>query len=73
MVPRLLKVGAVVRYRPGQGTYGYEHLVEPDGRVPVIIVGFTPTRVRVELPKGRCLINGRSVVAVDAASLEFAE
>ena len=64
------EVGQPARYRPGSGTYGYEHLIETDGRVPVTVVGFTPTRIRIALPNGRCLMNGRSVVAVDAASLE---
>jgi len=63
-----MNIGDRVRYQPGFGTYGYEHLVESDGCVPVTVVGFTRTRVRVELPKGRA-VNGRSVVAVDAKSL----
>ena len=58
-----------VRYKPGIGTYGYEHLLETDGRVPVTVVGFTPTRVRVELPKGKALVGNRSVVTVYATSL----
>lgn len=58
--------GQRVRYKPGVGTYGYEDTVEADGRVPGIVVGFTRTRVRVQM---RC-DRGPIARAVDAASLE---
>lgn len=60
-------VGDCVRYRPGAGTYGYEDALGPDGRVPGVVVGFTPTRIRVRLT----LDLGREIIrAVDAESLE---
>lgn len=42
-------VGQSVRYQPGFGTYGYEDCLEVDGRLPGVVIGHTPTRVRVEL------------------------
>lgn len=42
-------VGAAVRYKPGYGTYGFEDVVEADGRVPGVVRGYTDTRVRLEL------------------------
>lgn len=46
-----LKIGQMVRYKPGKGTYGYEDAIAAsfDGRVPGVVVGFTATRVRVRL------------------------
>lgn len=41
--------GARVRYLPGFGTYGFEDALEDDGRLPGVVLGHTPTRVRVEL------------------------
>lgn len=67
--PRL-RIGDRVRYKPGTGTYGYEDLLEADGRMPAVVVGFTPTRVRVEWQQGR--LNGLTR-AVDAASLKLEE
>jgi hypothetical protein len=62
-------IGEAVRYRPGDGTYGYEDALEADGRVPGVVVGFTPRRVRVQLTLER----GRTRQAsVDAANLERA-
>lgn len=43
------KVGQVIRYRPGSGTYGFEDCLEDDGRVPGVVRGHTETRVQVEL------------------------
>ena len=40
---------AKVRYKPGQGTYGFEDCLETDGRVPGVVLGHTESRVRVEL------------------------
>lgn len=42
-------VGAAVRYKPGYGTYGFEDVVDEDGRVPGVVLGYTDTRVRLEL------------------------
>lgn len=59
-----LAIGDRVRYRPGFGTYGYEDAVGADGRVPGVVVGFSRTRVRLELT----LDLGRTVRrSVDAA------
>lgn len=58
-------VGDKVRYKPGFGTYGYEGVVDADGRVAGVIVGFSRTRVRVETLNDR----GPVTRAVDAASL----
>lgn len=46
---REFPIGAAIRYRPGNGTYGYEESLESDGRVPGIVEGFTRARVRVRL------------------------
>lgn len=63
-----LHVGQAIRYKPGTGTYGYEDALEDDGRLPGIVIGFSRTRVRVELTLAK---RGRSKVTrcVDAASL----
>lgn len=42
-------IGQAIRYRPGQGTYGYEDCVEADGMLPGIVRGHSMTRIRVEL------------------------
>lgn len=61
------KSGDLVRYKPGNGTYGYEDVLDADGRVDCTVVGFTTTRVRVRVDHpGR--MQG-SVRVVDAASL----
>ncbi len=60
------KVGDLVRYRPGNGTYGYEDCLEDDGRLSARVVGFSRTRVRLEFLLGRIKGTRR---AVDAASL----
>jgi hypothetical protein len=63
-------IGQAVRYQPGSGTYGYEDALEVDGRLPGIVVGFSPTRVRVTLTLHK---RGRGVTVtrcVDATSLE---
>lgn len=59
--------GQRVRFKPGVGTYGYEDCIEPDGRLAAIVVGHTPTRVRIELQGNHRRALDR--VAVDAASL----
>lgn len=58
-----------VRYRPGNGTYGYESAIEDDGRIPAMVVGVTPTRVRVEFTLNEYGVRRRITRAVDAASL----
>jgi hypothetical protein len=62
------QVGQHIRYRPGAGTYGYEDALEADGRLPGVILGFSTTRVRVELTLKKRW-NQKVVRAVDAASL----
>jgi len=65
--------GVHVRYRPGTGTYGYEDCLEDDGRLAGTVVGYTPTRIRVELTMTRRSMPSRRLLvtrAVDAASLE---
>jgi len=42
-------VGQAIRYLPGFGTYGFEDCLEADGRLPGVVLGHTPTRVRIEL------------------------
>jgi hypothetical protein len=46
---KVFKVGDVIRYKPGNGTYGYEDAVEADGRIPGIVIEITSTRIRVRL------------------------
>jgi hypothetical protein len=61
-------IGQRVRYKPGHGTYGYEDVVDADGRVPGEVIGHSRTRVRVVLTLGSR--RGQQVTrAVDAASL----
>lgn len=55
--------------RPGTGTYGYEDVLEADGRLPGIVVGFTRTRVRVDLTYQRLGRTQTLRKSVDAASL----
>lgn len=62
--PSAFSVDQRVRYKPGQGTYGYEHLVEDDGRIPAVVVGHSATRVRIRF------LQWDRVRCVDAASLE---
>lgn len=63
-----LSIGDTVRYKPGVGTYGYEDLLEQDGRIAATVIGFSRTRVRIQFTaKGR-LYN--TTHAVDAASLK---
>lgn len=70
----MLPVGQSVRYKPGQGTYGYEveTRLSTDGRIPAVVVGHSPTRVRVRMRLGlgrvveRC-VDEDSLVPVDDA------
>lgn len=72
----LLAVGRAVRYKPGSGTYGYEDLVEADGRIPATVTGFGKPRtgnraargpmVKIEFFRGGTPLRR----GVDAASLE---
>lgn len=61
------KVGDRVRYKPGTGTYGYEDVLEADGRLTAEVIGFSRTRVRVVLTLGN---RGKTTRCVDAASLQ---
>lgn len=62
-----IEKGQQLRYRPGYGTYGYEDMVEKDGRLPAEVIGFSPTRIRVVLTSARTM---RTVTrCVDAESL----
>lgn len=45
--PLAFVVGQTVRYKPGIGTYGYEAAVEADGRIPAVVVGHSPSKVRI--------------------------
>jgi hypothetical protein len=49
MTTQTFAIGQHVRYRPGTGTYGYEEALQNDGRLCGVVVGFSRTRVRVEL------------------------
>jgi hypothetical protein len=69
--PRAFLVQQLVRYKPGMGTYGYEEVLERDGRIPAIVVGHTATRVRIELLVERGHLR-RKRVTIDAASLQAA-
>lgn len=69
MKSKQFEIGQLVRYKPGSGTYGYEDVLEEDGRLPCVVAGFSRTRVRVQFLKGRLLHTARSV---DAASLQSA-
>lgn len=65
-------VGQAVRYKPGTGTYGYEDALaeSTDGRIAGVVVGHSPTRVRVAL----VLERGRTVTrSVEASSLKHTE
>ena len=57
----------MVRYLPGTGTYGYEDAKrdKDDGRIPAIVVGHSPKRVRIRFRCGDRIVTR----AVDAASL----
>lgn len=61
------RYGQKVSYKPGVGTYGYEDIVGPDGRVSATVIGLTPTRVRIRIDCGE--FGGIQVRAVDASSL----
>jgi hypothetical protein len=63
------RVGQAIRYKPGNGTYGYEDALEADGRVQGIVLGHTPTRVRVQLELRTPAIRRSVTRSVDAASL----
>lgn len=67
--PKAFNVGDKVRYKPGYGTYGYEDVLEADGRVPGEVRGHTRTRVRISTRNNA----GTLVRAVDAASLVLAK
>lgn len=62
-------VGAAVRYTPGFGVYGFEDCLEADGRLSGVVLGYTETRVRIELTLTK---RGGSTVrrSVNAASLK---
>ena len=64
--PQAFKLNDCVRYRPGTGTYGYEDARESDGRIPALVIGHTPKRVRIRF---RCRGGQLVRVAVDAANL----
>lgn len=60
MSGRLFSIGDHVRYKPGAGVYGYEDVVEPDGRIPALVIGYSPTKVRIEFRA----IKGASAVVI---------
>jgi hypothetical protein len=59
-------IGTLIRYKPGIGTYGYEHLLQGDGRARGRVLGHTAIRVRCVFPWPG---GGQTVRAVDPASL----
>lgn len=65
--PLAFQYGQQVRYKPGYGTYGYEEVIEADGRIPAEVIGRTKTRVRI---KFKLTEFGTTSRAVDAASLQ---
>lgn len=65
---RMIGVGVAVRWKPGTGVYGYEDVIEADGRIPAIVTGHTKTRVRIEFVPTKIARTAISR-AVDAASL----
>ena len=63
-------IGQRVRYKPGYGTYGYEDLVESDGRIPAMVLGFGKPqrhgpRVKIEFFRNKTALRR----AVDAGNL----
>ena len=48
-MPQDLPIATPVRYRPGQGTYGYEDALEAGGCLSGVVIGHTATRVRVRV------------------------
>jgi hypothetical protein len=63
----VFKVGDAVRYKPGFGTYGYEDVLQVDGRIAAVVIGFSPTRVQIKFTQsGRLKDRTR---AVDVKSL----
>jgi len=63
----MFAVGARVRFKPGQGTYGYELDTEADGRVPAVVEGAFPSgRIKIRFTAG---YHRKETRAVDAASL----
>lgn len=65
-------IGQAIRYKPGYGTYGYEDALEADGRLPGVVVGYSETRVRVELTlKNR--YNAKILRCVNVESLSRSE
>jgi len=63
------KIGQTIRYTPGTGTYGFEDSIKADGFVYGIVIGFSPTRVRVELQLGGQRSGSTVTRCVDAESL----
>jgi hypothetical protein len=59
------KVGDHVRYKPGYGTYGYEDVLEADGRIPGVVIGTSLRgfKVRLVLTKRNGVTLTRSVGA----------
>lgn len=62
-------IGQPVRYRPGAGTYGYEDALEEDGRVPAVVIGYSKTRIRIEITLVK-RYGAKVRRSVDAASLQ---
>lgn len=77
--PKDFAVDQRVRYKPGTGTYGYEDYLDADGRIPAVVIGHSPTRVRIRLTpmtterantaQGFRVFDPTKTVCVDAASL----
>lgn len=73
--PQDFEVHQIVRYRPGVGSpyiADYREVLDADGYIPAIVVGHTPTRVRIQFDMPRAIGGGvRSVTrSVNATSLQ---
>lgn len=73
MKPRTFTIGQAIRYKPGFGTYGYEDVLEADGRIAGVVLGFSRTRIRVELQLTKRRAGSTVIRCVDAASLQAAQ
>lgn len=68
-----LAIGTLVRYKPGDGVYGYEDLIEADGRIPAIVMGHSPTRTRIRFQPTRGRVHVLIERSVDVSSLTIVE
>lgn len=75
MTTTAFTIGDHVRYKPGSGTYGYEDLLQADGRIPATVRGLGPPRTGNRADRGPLVkidfVRGHTALhrSVDAASL----